>query len=95
MKKIVVGIIGIGLISFFGCVSVNYDALSGEHFSYSRLGTQQIQRFRITKDTDGLVSVEFNNQTGGEQIASLFGTAMATTIKNLQPTNPIVPIVPK
>ena len=95
MKKIVVGIIGIGLISFFGCASINYDTLDGEHFSYSRLGTQQIQGFRMTKDTNGLINVEFNNQTGGEQIASLFGTAMATTIKNLQPINPIVPIVPK
>ena len=95
MKKIVVGIIGIGLISFFGCASVNYDTPGGEHFNYSRLGTQQIQGFKMTKDKDGLISVEFNNQTGGEQIASLFGTAMATTIKNLQPINSAVPIVPK
>ena len=88
-----VGIVVLGLGT--SCANVHYDAPSGEHFSYSRLGTQQIQGFKMTKDKDGLVNVEFNNQTGGEQIASLFGTAMATTIKNLQPINPVVPIVPK
>lgn len=95
IKKIIVSIISIGLISFFGCASVSYDAPNGEHFSYNRLGTQQIQGFKTTKNKDGSISVEFNNQVGGENIANFFELTITTIMKNLLPISSTNSIVPK
>lgn len=77
----------LGIALFFmvlgGCSTVNYTAPNGEHFRYSRLGTQAIQGFKMQKNNDGVTTVEFSKQEGGEKIAKLFGMAMATAVKNL------------
>lgn len=95
MKKIVVGLIGAGLISFFGCTSINYDTPNGIHIGYWRLGTQQIQGLKIIIDENGLNSVEFDNQIGGENIANFLELTITTIMKNLLPISSTNSVVPK
>lgn len=74
MKKLIIISVCLGL--FGGCANVNYIAPSGESFSYSRLGLQKIDGFKMNKDDKGLISVEFNKQEGS-------AGDIAETLKNI------------
>lgn len=71
MRKLLLYFYGIGAIGMFlasciGCVNISYLSPSGESFNYSRLGTQKISGFRMTKDSSGLISFQFDTQEGTE-----------------------------
>ena len=84
MKKIVIGILSVGLVYLSGCVSASYTSKNGDEFSYSRLGTQSLTDLEITKSADGAMSVKFNKQEGGENMGALLGTALATAMKGVK-----------
>lgn len=84
MKRIAIGIIGIGLIYLSGCVNASYTSKNGDAFSYSRLGTQSLTDLEIGKKTDGSLNVKFNKQEGGENVGIIIGEALATALKGVK-----------
>ena len=81
MKKIIIGIIGIGLIYLSGCANVYYKSKTGEELSYSRLGFQSLTDLEMEKKMDGSLSMKFNKQEGGENMGAIIGSALSTAMK--------------
>lgn len=84
MKKIVAGIVGIGLIYLSGCVSASYKSKTGEELSYSRLGFQSLTDLEMEKKEDGTLSMKFNKQAGGENMGAIIGSALSTAMKGVE-----------
>ena len=84
MKKIVIGIVGIGLIYLSGCANVYYKSPNGEELSYSRLGTQSLTDLEMEKKADGSLSMKFNKQEGGENMGAIIGSALSTAMKGVK-----------
>ena len=84
MKKIVIGIVGIGLVYLSGCVSANYKSQNGEELSYSRLGFQAINDLEMEKKADGSLSMKFSKQEGGENMGAIIGSALSTAMKGVK-----------
>ena len=50
--------------SCIGCANIHYLTPTGEEFNYTRLGIQKIQGFKMSKDSNGLIHIEFESQEG-------------------------------
>ncbi|MCR4334573.1 MAG: hypothetical protein NUV47_02510 [Patescibacteria group bacterium] len=81
MKRIVIGVIGIGLIYLSGCANVYYKSKNGDELRYSRLGFQSITDLEMEKKIDGSLSMKFNKQAGGENMGAIIGSALSTAMK--------------
>lgn len=84
MKKIVIGVIGVGLIYLSGCANVYYKSKTGEELNYSRLGFQSLTDLEMEKKADGSLSMKFNKQQGGENIGAIIGSALSTAMKEVK-----------
>ena len=84
MKKIMISIVGIGLIYLSGCANVCYKSPSGEELNYSRLGFQSLTDLEMEKKADGSLSMKFNKQEGGENLGVIIGSALSTAMKGVK-----------
>lgn len=84
MKRIVISIIGIGLVYLSGCANVCYKSLTGEELNYSRLGFQSLADLEMEKKADGSLSMKFNKQEGGENMGAIIGSALSTAMKGVR-----------
>ena len=84
MKKIVIVIVGIGLIYLSSCVNACYVSSTGERINYSRLGFQSLTDLEMEKKADGSLSMKFNKQEGGENMGAIIGSALSTAMKGVK-----------
>lgn len=84
MKRIVISIVGIGLICLSGCANVYYKSQNGEELSYSRLGFQSLTDLEMEKKADGSLGMKFNKQAGGENMGAIIGSALSTAMKGME-----------
>lgn len=84
MKRIVIGIVGIGLIYLSGCVSASYTSKNGAKMKYSRLGFQSLTDLEMEGKIDGSLSMKFNKQAGGENMGAIIGSALSTAMKGVK-----------